>query len=131
MRRSHPLIRLAGLVTLVGGLMKVFGHPAGALVFSIGFAAVLILRLWRVWQRPGRKTLTHALFLLSVVGSLVALYFWYQGLGYARLFLILSALCTGGLSLKIELDRWIGRENTRTLWHTARRVRWFELLRRL
>ncbi|SDM12748.1 hypothetical protein SAMN05421823_110246 [Catalinimonas alkaloidigena] len=131
MRRTHPLLRLAGLTTLVGGLMKLFDHPAGALVFSIGFAAVLVLRVWRVWHRPGRKTLTHVLFLLSVVGSLTALYFWYEGVGYARLFLGLSALCTGILSIKIDLDRWIGRENTRTLWHTARKVRWLELLRRL
>jgi len=122
-------MRWAGLVILAGGLMRLFHHPQGNLVFTIGFAIYFLVRLW-VWadkwrvlrSRPLRREqrglyLWHFVLILLALG---AVFLRYNEYPYGNLIFMIALLAESLLSLRIRLNGLIGAQNVSLGWRMLR-----------
>lgn len=122
-------MRWAGLVILVGGLMRLFHHPRGNLVFTVGFTVYFLAKLlvWAdKWQglrsRPlGREQrglyLWHFILILLTLGAVFLRYYEYP---YGNILFVIALLAESLLSLRIRLNELIGAQNVSLGWHILR-----------
>lgn len=76
--KNNKWMRWAGLVIAVGGLMRLFHHPKGELVFTAGFAAYfaakLLIWLTRRVVVQRRLYFLHLALILLALGALLLRY---------------------------------------------------------
>lgn len=122
-------MRWAGLVILAGGLLRLFHHPQGNLVFTVGFAVYFLARLW-VWadkwrglrSRPrGREPRGiyrwHFVLILLALGVVFLRYYEYP---YGNVIFVITLLAESLVSLRIRLNERIGSQNVSLGWRMLR-----------
>ena len=120
-------MRWAGLVILAGVLMRLFGHPKGDLVFTVGFAAYFIGKLvvWfgrrAVFPRrspPGLLYLHLGLIGLAITGLLLR--YWHYP--YASTLFGVALLLESLVNLRIRLNELIGAGTVTLGWQLLREL---------
>jgi hypothetical protein len=127
--KKTKLMRWAGLVILAGGLMRLFHHPQGNLVFTAGFAVYFLIRLWMwadKWRGLGSRPLgreQRGLYLWHFVLILLALgaiFLRYEEYPYGNVIFVIALLAESLLSLRIRLNELIGAQNVSLGWRMLR-----------
>ena len=119
-RWTRTLLRVAALATLAGGVMRAFGDARGLTVLAGGIAALVVLRTARVLTRTRARTVWQLLLLAGAAGSLVCLWYWYQGNAWSRVWLAGTLLLTGLVSVRMEAEHYLGAANVGRLWQLLR-----------
>ena len=113
--KKNALNRLVGLIVLVGALMRLFGHPQGNLILTIGLAIFLLLKLLRLFNPlVGRWRAIHFLDFLLILAAMTALVLRYQSYPYASVVFGLLLLAETLVSLRIRLNALVGSSNVST-----------------
>jgi hypothetical protein len=122
-------IRWAGIIILIGGFMRLFGHPQGNLVFTAGFAIFFLGKLllwsekWRgLYNRPfGREQrplyLWHLLLILLALGAVFLRYYEYP---YGNVLFVIALMAESMVNLRIRLNELVGSQNVSLGWRMLR-----------
>ena len=115
------------MVILAGVLMRLFGHPRGDLVFTVGFAAYFVGKLvvWfgrrAVFPRrspPGLLYLHLGLIGLAITGLLLR----YRQYPYASALFGVALLLESLVNLRIRLNELVGAGTVSLSWQLLREL---------
>ena len=127
--KNSKWVRWAGLIILIGGLMRLFNHPQGNLVFTVGFAIFFLgkLGMWfDKWKGPRRIPLAreqhrlylwHFLLILLALGAVFLRYYQYP---YGNVLFVIALLAESLVNLRIRLNELVGSQNVSLGWRILR-----------
>lgn len=104
--------KIIGITMIVGAFMRIFEHPHGALIFTIGFGAYLGMKLYKLLELRIRYwTKLHFFQLAFILIAFAALLFKYYDYPYSAVVLVIALLAEALISVKIKLNSMFGNSN--------------------
>jgi predicted membrane protein len=123
--KKYKWLRWAGLIIAIGVLMRLFGHPKGNMVFTIGFVLFFLgkLLVWSDrWGRlrlafpnPNQRRLQLLHFTLILL-ALIALFMRYQQYAYGNVLFVIALLAESLVNIRIRLNELVGTQTVNLGW---------------
>jgi hypothetical protein len=105
-----------GLIILVGVILKMTDSPYGAIVFTIGFLAYIVLKMLKLFRTNKYLwTSLHSIQLVLLIFTAIALIFLYYQYPYARIAFVVFLFAESLINLKILINTYIGNDNFRNI----------------
>lgn len=113
--KVDKVYRWAGFVIAAGAIMRLFDHPQGNLIFTIGFAFFFLIKLFHLLGPHNRPwQFIHSLDFVLILIAFIALLLRYQTYPYSKIVFPIALLAEAIVGFRIKLNNLVGAQNVST-----------------